>query len=116
MGDVVLNANPGRDALLRVLAGRQLSPTDLQGKPGRKIIRVQIGGDDSRPGVVEFFKIGDDPSESVMRLFRLQITDMLADKNLRADGQGDGVFQVRADGENNFGVRSSEFRMIGKGA
>ena len=64
---------------------------------------MQIGGDDFRFGIVKLFKIGDDAAEGVVRRLRFQIADVLADENLIADGQRDGIFQMRADGQNNFG-------------
>ena len=42
-----------------------------------------------------------------MRLFSFQITDVLADENLVADRQRNGVFQMRANSQNNF--RRAEF-------
>ena len=74
----------------------------------REIIRMQIGGDDLRFGVVKFFKIGDDAAEGGVGRLRFQIADVLADENLVADRKGHGVFQMRAHGQNNFGGRSSE--------
>jgi len=54
-------------------------------KFGREIIRVQVGGDDVRFGLVKLFKIGDDAAEGGMGLLRFQIADMLTDENLVAD-------------------------------
>ena len=78
----------------------------LQRKFGREIIRVQIGGDDLRFGLVKFFKIGNDAAEGGMGLLGFQIADVLADENLVADRERDGVFQMRANGQNisEFGV------------
>ena len=68
-------------------------------KLGGEIIRVQIGGDDFRSRVVKLFKISDDAAEGVVRRLRFQIANVLADENLIPDGQRDGIFQMRADGE-----------------
>ena len=102
VGDVMLDADYGRDALLRVLAERQLGPTGLLRKLRREIIRVQIGGDDLRLGLVKIFEIGDDTAEGGVRLLRFQIANVLADENLVADRQRNGVFQMSANGQNNF--------------
>ncbi len=68
---------------------------------------MQIGGDNLRPGVVKFLKIRDNAAKGGVRLLRFQITNVLADENLVANGERDGVFQMRTNGQN--GVRSSEF-------
>ena len=63
---------------------------------------MQIGGDDLRLGLVKLFKIGDDAAEGGMGLLRFQIADVLADENLVADRKRDGIFQMRANGQNRF--------------
>ncbi len=60
---------------------------------------MQIGGDDFRLGVVELLEVGNDTPERIVRLFRFQIADVLAEENLIADGEGDGVFQMCSDGK-----------------
>ena len=104
----MLDANHGRDALLRIRAERQLGPTGLLRKFRRAIIRVQVGGDDLRPDLVKFFKIGNDAAEGGMCLLRFQITNVLAEENLVADREGNGIFQMRANGQNDF--RRAELR------
>ena len=121
MRDVVLDADVVWSEFKLQLVGRfrfsgtlkrelQRDAAEFARKLRREIIRVQIGGDDFRLGVVKFFKIGDDAAEGGMRLLRFQIADVLADENLVADGQRDGIFQMRANGQNNFG---SDFDELG---
>ena len=99
----------GRAIRLRADGGQRTArPTgQLVCKLRREIIRVQIRGDDFRFRIVKPFKIGDDAAEGIVRRLRFQIADVLADENLVSDGQRDGIFQMRADGQNNF--RRDEF-------
>ena len=98
MRNVVLDANRGRDALLRVQAERQLGPTNLLCKLRRKIIRMQVGCDDVQFGLIQFLKIGNDAPKGVVGRFGLQIANVLAKKNLIVYRQRDGVFKVCPDG------------------
>ena len=69
---------------------------------------MQIGGDDLRHGPVKFFEIGNNAAEGGMGLLRFQIADVLADENLVADREGNGILQMRANSQNNF--RRAELR------
>ncbi len=60
---------------------------------------MQIGGDDFRLVAVEFLEVGDYAPERMVCLLGFQIADVLAEENLIADGKRDGVFQMRADGQ-----------------
>ena len=93
----------GRDA---IASRRSRQALPFFRKLGRKIIRMQVGGDDLRFRFVKPLEIGDDAAERGMGLLRFQIADVLAEENLIADRERDSVFQMRADGQNDFGVKS----------
>ncbi len=97
VGKMVLDADVARAAQFAGIAGRE-------------IIGVQVRHDDVRFGGVKILEIGDDAVKGRVGGLGIQIADVLADENSRADGEGDGVFQVRADGENRFGSGMAEFR------
>jgi hypothetical protein len=65
----------------------------------RQVIGMHVAGDSVNPGVVELRQISRRSNESSVGLLRFQITDMLADKNVRADAQRDGILQMRAESE-----------------
>src|SRR5690348_12877158 len=106
----MLNANVARASGLRVggasllrwtgTCGRDAAGTRRRGRlrydfpciPGGEVIRVQIGGDDLRPGFVKFLEIGDDPPKGSVRRLRLQIADMLTDEDLTADRKRHDIF------------------------
>ena len=69
---------------------------------GGEVIGVGIGGDDGRLGLVEVLEVGDDAAEGFEGLVGFQIADVLAEEDLGTDGEGDRVFQVRANSENRF--------------
>jgi len=85
----------------------QRNAAEFARKFRREIIRMQIGGDDLRFGLVKFFKIGNDAAEGGMGLLRFQIADVLADENLVADCQRHRVLQMRSYCQNDF--RRAEF-------
>ena len=102
MGEVVLDG----DELRERGEGCELSLAHvgscrLQGRArtGGEIIRVRVGGDDGRCGVVEPLEVGDDAAEGLEGLVGFQVADVLADEDLRPHGEGDGVLQMGADGE-----------------
>ena len=74
----------------------------VPGEPGGKIIRVQIGGDQGRARLVELLEVLNHTAESIVSRFGFQVADMLAQKDLRAYGQGGRVLQMRADGQHGW--------------
>ena len=88
--DMVLNPDNCLTTFLRKLRG--------------EIIRMQIRRDAFWRHVVEFRQIRANPAERGVRLLGFQITDVLAEENIFADGQRHRVFEVRTDGENDFGL------------
>ena len=50
-------------------------------------------------GFIKFLKIGNDSAEGFESLSRLEITDVLAEKHLWPNSQGNGVLEMGADGE-----------------
>ena len=69
------------------------------GEFGGEVVGVGVGGDDGGAGFVEGLEVGDDAAEGFVGLVGFQVADVLADEDLGADGEGDGVLQVGADGE-----------------
>ena len=65
----------------------------------RQVIGMRIAGDSVEPRLVELRQIGRGSNESSVGLFRFQITDMLADKNVLADAERDSILQMGAEGE-----------------
>jgi hypothetical protein len=70
----------------------------LLGELGGKVIGVRVGGDDRRAGFVEALEVGNDAAEGFEGLVGFQVADMLAEEDLRANGEGNGVLQVGPDG------------------
>ena len=60
---------------------------------------MHVAGDSVDPRLVELRQIGRRSNESSVGLLRFQITDMLADKNVRADAERDSILQMRAESE-----------------
>ena len=60
---------------------------------------MRVGGNEGGAGFVEALEVGDDAAEGFERLVGFQVADVLADEDLGADGEGDGVLQMGADGE-----------------
>ena len=89
VGDVMLD---GDDAPAPGL--RHSLPRELR----REILRMRVGGDDFRGGLVEGLEICDHPSEGPESPVRLQIADVLAEEHLGADRECHGVLQMGADG------------------
>jgi hypothetical protein len=85
MSEVMLNRRGWRSALLRIFR--------------REVIRVKVCGYDPRRDFVESLEILDHSAEGHQRLFRFQIPNVLAEEDLRADGQSHGVLQMSANRE-----------------
>ena len=66
---------------------------------GGEVVGVGVGGDEGGAGFVEGLEVGNDAAEGVEGLVGFQVADVLADEDLGAHGEGDGVLQVGADGE-----------------
>ena len=112
VGDVVLNANFGRDALLRVSAGLPPSHTgQFVCKLRGEVVRMQIGGDNFRFRLVKPFKVGGDAAKGVLGRVRFQIANVLADEHLFRHRQRDGVLQMRPNSQDDWdcGLRIAEF-------
>src|SRR5690349_9189495 len=75
---------------------RQTGPERIA---GRKIIWMRIRSDAIRSGIVEADQVRDHALERGVRLRCFQIADVLTYEDLRTDGQGHAVLQVRADGQ-----------------
>jgi hypothetical protein len=60
---------------------------------------VRIGGDDGGARLVEGLEVGDGAAEGFEGLVRFQVADVLAEEDLLAYAEGNGVLQVRADGQ-----------------
>ena len=72
---------------------------EVAGILGGEVVGVGVGGDEGGAGFVETLEVGDDAAEGVEGLVGFQVADVLADEDLGAHGEGDGVLQVGADGE-----------------
>src|SRR5208283_1608465 len=65
----------------------------------RGIVGMEIAGNGLGLETVEAAEIGNGALEGAASLERIEVADVLAEKNVLADGNGDGVLQMAADGE-----------------
>lgn len=77
-----------------VLDADDLQP-GAQGEAGGEIVGMGIGRHGNRAEIVEPVQAGDDAAKGVEGLGRLQVADVLTDEDIRSDGDGDGILQVR---------------------
>ena len=83
--------------------GSAATREEVVGVFGGEVVGVGVGGDDGGAGFVEGLEVGDDAAEGIEGLVGFQVADVLADEDLGAYGEGDGVLQVGADGEDGVG-------------
>src|SRR6516162_1076223 len=100
-GSIPGYAEHGRVEFIFGNAGQNVSPmmlnvdglfTELTSVFGGEIIRVQIAGDQAGRSPVQMLQIRSNFLKSSEGLTRFEITNMLANKNLFADTQGNVVF------------------------
>jgi len=61
---------------------------------------MEVAGDQFWLEAVETAEIGDGSFKSAAGLERIEVSDVLADEHLLSHADGDGAFQMPADGEN----------------
>ena len=86
---------------------------EVVGELGAEVVGVRVGGDDGGMGFVEGLEVGNDAAEGFERLVGFQVADMLAGEDLGADGEGDGVLELGADGED--GMANGRWQMADGG-
>ena len=69
------------------------------GVPGGEVIGVGVAHDVCGSGVVQALEVGNDAIEGVGCLDGFEVADVLADEDVLADGEGDAVLEVGADGQ-----------------
>ena len=82
---------------------------EVVGILGREVVGVGVRGDQGRAGFVQVLEVGDDAAEGVEGLGGFQVADVLADEDLGAHGECDGVLQVGADSED--GIANGRWQM-----
>jgi hypothetical protein len=76
----------------------------------RKVIRVQIMGNGNGGGFVEAQEIGNNSLKGSHRFCRFQVADVLADEDLPPHAKSNGVFKMRAHGQNGGRLAGQQHR------